>query len=289
MNNPLSELFSTNKDFYRYCADADTKIEDLFQEAITSKKTIVTVIGDAIYNKIVVSAEDAPEKNALRMAMVNLCMHKNFPISVIAKRKGKETDIYKHEQEKIMRLFNEHYANAMDTLLSIVESSEAYKNDFAMLPYSKLRELLPVKSAAEMNIYYPIDSSYLFFLQSVPVQLEVMDNVFGELFARINDRADLTGKLKRAFVKYTVAMCMKRLDMTSLPKTIRNLFDDSKAMRYATQETLRVDKIAAELIQDAVNTIDAINSVLNAEVNNAVDIVTATAENDEKNKFYVIA
>ena len=272
--NVLEELFIDVAQFHLYSpyAESNMNFKDLASSAMSAIKQVQSVISPDIYKKIA-AGEDNDEKDALRSAVANLTLAKQLIFNVLSLRKS-DVDIYKNEQEQMRRAYRDNYYNAMDTLLQLLDSDEEWKKTKTY----KALENLKLKTTYEFDASYPIDNSFLYFFRCVPIQQEALDDYVSGYYERLPEK-DQTNrrKLDRCLAKITVALSLRRFDILEFPATIRNLFEDSKVMRYGTQEQERMLTLSDDLMSQALESLKNIDLSLSG--NTDVDIVTETSFN----------
>lgn len=283
----LEELFLTQKDFMEVVSGTDTgdTFTNLNGSASSARKQISAILTSLLYMDIV-AGNDEDLKDHLRIAMGNLTMAKDISFGVFRRRKA-GVDLYKNEMEKMQRAYIDNYYNAMDSLIECLESDTEDKLNWQKTPYCKLRESLIIKSMDEFNLLYPIDSSYLFFFRTIPLQREILDDIMSDYFERTKEKEDMTTRLKRALAQLTVATAIRQFDIQELPATIRNLHDDSSAQRQASGEESRLLKLAGQLVSKATDTIKNIDLVLSDPESGNVE--TQTSFNEPDDKIYLMA
>lgn len=281
--NVLEELFIDVAQFHLYSpyAESNMNFKDLASSAMSAIKQVQSVISPDIYKKIA-AGEDNDEKDALRSAVANLTLAKQLIFNVLSLRKS-DVDIYKNEQEQMRRAYRDNYYNAMDTLLQLLDSDEEWKKTKT---YKDL-ENLKLKTTYEFDASYPIDNSFLYFFRCVPIQQEALDDYVSGYYERLPEK-DQTNrrKLDRCLAKITVALSLRRFDILEFPSTIRNLFEDSKVMRYGTQEQERMLTLSDDLMLQALESLKNIDLSLSG--NTDVDIVTETSFNRPDDKIYLM-
>lgn len=281
--NVLEELFIDVAQFHLYSpyAESNMNFKDLASSAISAIKQVQSVISPDIYKKIA-AGEDNDEKDALRSAVANLTLAKQLIFNVLSLRKS-DVDIYKNEQEQMRRAYRDNYYNAMDTLLQLLDSDEEWKKTKTY----KALENLKLKTTYEFDASYPIDNSFLYFFRCVPIQQEALDDYVSGYYERLPEK-DQTNrrKLDRCLAKITVALSLRRFDILEFPSTIRNLFEDSKVMRYGTQEQERMLTLSDDLMSQALESLKNIDLSLSG--NTDVDIVTETSFNRPDDKIYLM-
>lgn len=281
--NVLEELFIDVAQFHLYSpyAESNMNFKDLASSAMSAIKQVQSVISPDIYKKIA-AGEDNDEKDALRSAVANLTLAKQLIFNVLSLRKS-DVDIYKNEQEQMRRAYRDNYYNAMDTLLQLLDSDEEWKKTKTY----KTLENLKLKTTYEFDASYPIDNSFLYFFRCVPIQQEALDDYVSGYYERLPEK-DQTNrrKLDRCLAKITVALSLRRFDILEFPATIRNLFEDSKVMRYGTQEHERMLTLSDDLMSQALESLKNIDLSLSG--NTDVDIVTETSFNRPDDKIYLM-
>ena len=281
--NFLEELFIDVAQFHLYSpyAESNMNFKDLASSAMSAIKQVQSVISPDIYKKIA-AGEDNDEKDALRSAVANLTLAKQLIFNVLSLRKS-DVDIYKNEQEQMRRAYRDNYYNAMDTLLQLLDSDEEWKKTKTY----KALENLKLKTTYEFDASYPIDNSFLYFFRCVPIQQEALDDYVSGYYERLPEK-DQTNrrKLDRCLAKITVALSLRRFDILEFPSTIRNLFEDSKVMRYGTQEQERMLTLSDDLLSQALESLKNIDLSLSG--NTDVDIVTETSFNRPDDKIYLM-
>lgn len=281
--NVLEELFIDVAQFHLYSpyAESNMNFKDLASSAMSAIKQVQSVISPDIYKKIA-AGEDNDEKDALRSAVANLTLAKQLIFNVLSLRKS-DVDIYKNEQEQMRRAYRDNYYNAMDTLLQLLDSDEEWKKTKTY----KALENLKLKTTYEFDASYPIDNSFLYFFRCVPIQQEALDDYVSGYYERLPEK-DQTNrrKLDRCLAKITVALSLRRFDILEFPATIRNLFEDSKVMRYGTQEQEKMLTLSDDLMSQALESLKNIDLSLSG--NTDVDIVTETSFNRPDDKIYLM-
>lgn len=281
--NFLEELFIDVAQFHLYSpyAESNMNFKDLASSAMSAIKQVQSVISPDIYKKIA-AGEDNDEKDALRSAVANLTLAKQLIFNVLSLRKS-DVDIYKNEQEQMRRAYRDNYYNAMDTLLQFLDSDEEWKKTKTY----KALENLKLKTTYEFDASYPIDNSFLYFFRCVPIQQEALDDYVSGYYERLpeNDQTNRR-KLDRCLAKITVALSLRRFDILEFPSTIRNLFEDSKVMRYGTQEQERMLTLSDDLMSQALESLKNIDLSLSG--NTDADIVTETSFNRPDDKIYLM-
>lgn len=281
--NVLEELFIDVAQFHLYSpyAESNMNFKDLASSAMSAIKQVQSVISPDIYKKIA-AGEDNDEKDALRSAVANLTLAKQLIFNVLSLRKS-DVDIYKNEQEQMRRAYRDNYYNAMDTLLQLLDSDEEWKKTKTY----KALENLKLKTTYEFDASYPIDNSFLYFFRCVPIQQEALDDYVSGYYERLPEK-DQTNrrKLDRCLAKITVALSLRRFDILEFPSTMRNLFEDSKVIRYGTQEQERMLTLSDDLMSQALESLKNIDLSLSG--NTDVDIVTETSFNRPDDKIYLM-
>lgn len=276
----LEKLFKDLNTFRSYVSGVDTSTTflELDSSAKSATKRIIIILTREVYDNVVAKA-DEEQHEALLTALANLTMANQLPHEVVKMRKS-EVDMYKSEQEAIMRSYIENYYNAMDTLISLLESSndESWKKS----RYCALISSLEIRTADDFDLLYNIDLSYLFFFRCATLQKEVLDEGLKQYFNRCRDNADITELLKRILAKKTVVLALRRFDITEFPSTIRNLFNDSSASRNGTEEQKRMLSLADQLLAEADQLLTSVDMLLSKDENGVIDTDTDFNECDDK-------
>lgn len=284
----LNEFFKDIADMRDYVSlvGSDLEFQELNSSAISARKEIRNIISPAIWDKLKDSDDSGP-LTFLKVAFGNLTMHKALIFTMIAKRLSGGADVYKYEIETMRRQYIDNYFNAMDSLIELLGSDERYKDDWMKLPSCKMIANLQVKSTSEMNSYYGIDMSYLFFFRTIPIQREVLDEKMSGYFQRASGRSELLPRLKRALVLEIVATALLRFDIIELPHTIRSLFDDQKISRSGNTEKTSLENLAGSLQQQASGIILAVEAALAEPSSGNID--SETSFNRESDKFFLMS
>lgn len=269
----LKDIYTDLASFSLYVQGLDSSVsfEQLNSSAVAARKQIADIITSELFELIVGISEPDEKKEHLKMALANLTLYKDAPFDVMRRRKA-NIDLYKNEQERIRRTYADNYFDAMDSLIrALTEEQEVHWIDTSQY---QLLSSLEIKTAAEFDLVYPIDRSYLYFFRTIPIQREVLQLSLGGYFSRTDD-PDLVGKLKYALAMMTVARSLRRFDPMELPLTIRNLLDESTAARQVSADQNRLIALAADLEAQARDIIAVVDSLLD----------TASGELDRKTSF----
>ena len=278
--NILEELFKNLNEFRHYAPYSETNIEfkDLNSSATSARKQICIILSKEVYDKVV--AGEGEMRDSLLSAMANLTLAKQLVFDIVKQRKL-AVDIYKYEMEAMRRSYIENYFSGMDTLIQLLnkeESLEVWKNS----RYCKLLSSLRIRTAEDFDFLYSIDLSYLFFFRIIPLQKEVLDEGMAGYFERVGEDKEKGELLLHALAKGTIALALRRLDIIDLPSTIRNLFEDSKVMRYGTQEQERMLTLAAQLSTEMQETLKKIDMILSNNDSGIIDTETSFNSPDDK-------
>lgn len=284
----LEELFTDVATLREYVPFMDSNIafSELGSSAKSAKKQICVIITPEVYSAIIGKGNGSIFEE-LRTAVANLTLAKQVVFDAINRRK-QEIDIYKHEQESMRRAYIENYYNSMDSLVQELEKSDI--ESWKETRYKKILESLRIKTAPEFYELYPIDGSYLFFFRIIPFQREALEDYMNGYYSRVSDddesKNSIYRKLDRCLAMYTVAKSLRQFDIVEFPSTIRNLFEDSKAMRYGTQEQERVLALSEQLKNEADQLLRDIDTMLsNSEGGNVSTEESYLLPSD---KFYLM-
>jgi len=277
----LEELFLNMSTFRRYVPGIESNVsfDELSSSALSAKKRIVNIISLDVYNRVVKEGKEPVD--SLKSAVANYVAYKQVPFDAIKNRKA-NIDVYKYEQEAMQRNYMENYYNSMDSLIQELNSEN--RDDWSSTQYCKLLNSLPIKTTEEFDTLYPIDSSYLFFFRCIPLQKEVYDDYLRTYFEWEIEQ-EIKEKLKRILAKWTISVALWRFDIIDFPVTIRDLFSDSKAMRYGTQEQQRLLDISNQLRDEASEALKSIDLFINEQ---SIDICTQTSFNEPDDKIILM-
>lgn len=276
----LEELFKNLTEFRHYAPYSETNIEfkDLNSSASSARKQICIILSTEVYD--IVLKKEGEIHDALLTAMANLTLAKQLVFDVVKQRKS-DVDIYKYEMEAMRRSYIENYFSGMDTLIQLLnkeDSLEEWKNS----RYCKLLSSLRIQTAEDFDFLYSIDLSYLFFFRIIPLQKEVLDEGMVSYFERVGESKEYIELLLHALAKGTIALALRRLDILDFPSTIRNLFEDSKVMRYGTQEQERMLTLAAQLSSEVQEALKKVDMLLSNNDSGIVDTETSFNTSDDK-------
>lgn len=276
----LEELFKNLTEFRHYAPYSETNIEfkDLNSSASSARKQICIILSKEVYD--IVLKKEGEIHDALLTAMANLTLAKQLVFDVVKQRKS-DVDIYKYEMEAMRRSYIENYFSGMDTLIQLLnkeDSLEEWKNS----RYCKLLSSLRIQTAEDFDFLYSIDLSYLFFFRIIPLQKEVLDEGMVSYFERVGESKEYIELLLHALAKGTIALALRRLDILDFPSTIRNLFEDSKVMRYGTQEQERMLTLAAQLSSEVQEALKKVDMLLSNNDSGIVDTETSFNTSDDK-------
>lgn len=268
--NILVDIFKNFSTFSLYAPGVETNMDlnDLRSSGLTARKRIETVISRTVFDELLKEEENSPLMEALRAAMANMTMANQIIFDSVNRRKG-EVNVYKYELEAMKRSYMENYCNAIDTLVQLL--SEPTEGDIAELwrktPYFPILERCEIKTMDQMDSIYPIDTSYLYFFRTIPLQKETLDEVMSIYFEKLTDdnRERIRPILLLALVKKTIAKSLRRFDILEFPSTIRNLFDDSHAARSGKDESSAIFALADRLDREAEELLSNADTLLSSE------------------------
>lgn len=268
--NILVDIFKNFSTFSLYAPGVETNMDlnDLRSSGLTARKRIETVISRAVFDELLKEKEDSPLMEALRAAMANMTMANQIIFDSVNRRKS-EVNVYKYELEAMKRSYMENYCNSIDTLVQLL--SEPTEGEIAELwrktPYFPILERCEIKTMDQMDSIYPIDASYLYFFRTIPLQKETLDEVLSIYFEKLTDdnRERIRPILLLALVKKTIAKSLRRFDILEFPSTIRNLFDDSHAVRSGKDESSAIFALADRLDREAEELLSNADTLLSSE------------------------
>ena len=280
----LYQLFPTLADFRESAPNVESTADfkALNATAISTRKTIVGVISEPIWNKIK-SEMDTDALMYLRSAWANRTMYAQKIFVAVNNRLEKKGDTYKYELEAMKRQYIDNYHNAMDSLLQILSNDASY--DWESSWMGKQMASLKIKSVLDFEEYYHIDTAYLYFTRTVPIQKKELLLTFNSYYDKITDREDLLPNLNTALVYTIIARTLQQFDIIELPPTIRNYFDDNTLSRNGKDERDAVNGMADSFLSDADSLLDNIDLAL---TDGTTNVDTGTDVNDESNKYYLM-
>lgn len=279
----LDQIFPTVADMIDSCPgfDGNKTFQQINSSAISARKLILDIITKPIWDKIAAET-DSDELMYLRVAFANLTMYKDGIFHIIDERKSTNTTVYKYEYEQMKRQYIDNHYNALDSLIGILEA-DTDKYQWSETQYAKLRESLKIRTAMDFNTYYPIDTSFLYFFRTIPLQRQILNEFVSDYYDKISARTDLLERLNSALVYLTVASSLTKFDIIEFPPTMRSLFDDNTANRSGKDEQTAIERVAAGLTAKATDILNNIDMVL---TDPATNIDTGTNFNEESNPYY---
>lgn len=280
----LNQLFPTLADFRESAPNVESTADfkALNATAISTRKTIVGVISEPIWDKIK-SETDTDALMYLRSAWANRTMYAQKIFVAVNNRLEKKGDTYKYELEAMKRQYIDNYHNAMDSLLQILSNDVSY--DWESSWMGKQMASLKIKSVLDFEEYYHIDTAYLYFTRTVPIQKKELLLTFNSYYDKIADREDLLPNLNTALVYTIIARTLQQFDIIELPPTIRNYFDDNTLSRNGKDERDAVNGMADNFLSDADSLLGNIDLAL---TDGTTNVDTGTDVNDEENKYYLM-
>lgn len=283
MSTVLDQIFPTVADMIDSCPgfDGNKTFQQINSSAISARKLILDIITKPIWDKIAAET-DSDELMYLRVAFANLTMYKDGIFHIIDERKSTNTTVYKYEYEQMKRQYIDNHYNALDSLIGILET-DTTKYQWSETHYAKLRESLKIRTAMDFNTYYPIDTSFLYFFRTIPLQRQILNEFVSDYYAKVVGRTDLLERLNSALVNLTVASSLAKFDIIEFPPTMRSLFDDNTANRSGKDEQTAIERVAAGLTAKATDILNNIDMVL---TDPATNIDTGTNFNEESNSYY---
>lgn len=289
--NILVDIFKNFSTFSLYAPGVETNMDlnDLRSSGLTARKRIETVISRAVFDELLKEEENSPLMEALRAAMANMTMANQIIFDSVNRRKS-EVNVYKYELEAMKRSYMENYCNAIDTLVQLL--SEPTEGEIAELwlktPYFPILERCEIKTMDQMDSIYPIDASYLYFFRTIPLQKETLDEVMSIYFEKLTDdnRERIRPILLLALVKKTIAKSLRRFDILEFPSTIRNLFDDSHAVRSGKDESSAIFALADRLDREAEELLSNADTLLSSET--VSDLCSNSAYNNPDDNIIML-
>lgn len=282
----LTEIFDNVQDF-RKCApgvNANLGFDELNASAESARKQILKVISVTMWTKIILD-KDSDLCALLKNALANLTMYKDLVFQIVGSRNsGSQVEVYKHEVENMQRSYIDNYYSAMDSLLELIESDADFQNTAT---YSR-RSTLRIKNAEELDNYYPIDQSYLFYARTTSFQREILVERLSDYYDQSDaNEGRFTEKLNVILAKMIIAKALRVFDVIELPVTLRSLYKESKALRNGTSESAIVMQMADALDQQALDALKNIDLLLEDHSDDG-SVDTETSFNEPCDKIYLL-
>lgn len=283
----LNQLFPTLADFIEAAPGVEktgVTFSSLNAVAISARKSITGVISGDIWNQIA-GETDTDALMYLRSAWANRIMYGYNVFVTVGNRHEKKADTYKYELEAMRRLYIDNYHNAMDSLLHILSEDPAYNWSDTWM--ARQMEGLRLRTVLDFESFYSIDTSYLYFIRTVPIQKKELLLTFNGYYEKLDaaGRDDLLPNLDTALVYTIIARTLLQFDIIELPPTIRNYFDDNTLSRNGKDERDALTNMANDFLSDANKLLGNIDLALTDDSGN---LDTGTNLNDEGNKYYLM-
>lgn len=283
----LNQLFPTLADFIEAAPGVEktgVTFASLNAVAISARKSISGVISGDIWSQIA-GETDTDALMYLRSAWANRIMYGYNVFVTVGNRHEKKADTYKYELEAMRRLYIDNYHNAMDSLLHILSEDPAYNWSDTWM--ARQMEGLRLRTVLDFESFYSIDTSYLYFIRTVPIQKKELLLTFNGYFEKLDaaGRDDLLPNLDTALVYTIIARTLLQFDIIELPPTIRNYFDDNTLSRNGKDERDALTNMANDFLSDANKLLGNIDLALTDDSGN---LDTGTNLNDEGNKYYMM-
>ncbi|MDD2231231.1 MAG: hypothetical protein PHY48_17750 [Candidatus Cloacimonetes bacterium] len=282
----LTEIFDNVQDFRRSApgVDANLSFDELNASAESARKQILKVISITLWSKIILDKE-SDLCALLKNALANLTMYKDLVFQIVSTRNsGSSAEVYKHEVENMQRSYIDNYYSAMDSLLELIESDADFQNTAT---YSR-RSTLRIKNAEELDNYYPIDQSYLFYARTTSFQREILVERLSDYYDQSDaNEGRFTEKLNVILAKMIIAKALRVFDVIELPVTLRSLYKESKALRNGTSESAIVMQMADALDQQALDALKNIDLLLEDHSDDG-SVDTETSFNEPCDKIYLL-
>lgn len=283
----LNQLFPTLADFIEAAPGVEktgVTFASLNAVAISARKSITGVISGDIWNQIA-GETDTDALMYLRSAWANRIMYGYNVFVTVGNRHEKKADTYKYELEAMRRLYIDNYHNAMDSLLHILSEDPAYNWSDTWM--ARQMEGLRLRTVLDFESFYSIDTSYLYFIRTVPTQKKELLLTFNGYYEKLDaaERDDLLPNLDTALVYTIIAHTLLQFDIIELPPTIRNYFDDNTLSRNGKDERDALTNMANDFLSDANKLLGNIDLALTDDSGN---LDTGTNLNDEGNKYYMM-
>lgn len=276
-----TNILTTIAEYMKYApgVDAGLQVSNLQPSFFTARKAIAIIITDTIYDKIVALESTDEKKQLLTGALANLTLSNYKVFDAVNTRINQGKEIYKYELTAMRREYINNHFTYIDSLIALLEKGEG-DSDWKATPLYKLKETLPIKSLAQFESYYPIDSSYFFFFKTINLQQDVVRRLINPIVkieAIVGNKEQLM-KVEQATVLYTVARAIELFDVYELPMNIRNTSGQGDVATHKLYDTewqkdtaMALRKEAKELVLSVANQLNSRNSVSDTALNNESD------------------
>ncbi|MBQ9474655.1 MAG: hypothetical protein IJU69_00155 [Bacteroidales bacterium] len=282
----FTDLFSSFAELSKYAEGltADTPYAELHPSIRTTGAEIVKLISQPVYDAIAgyAALEHPTDAQAAALELLRTAMaagaQYRFAIFSAVKKNGSEASLYKYQHEEMKDHYQSAYWTAIDGLLDWLDENSDTGGYAGSAQYRE-RQALPVKSAAEFNRYYGIDSSSLFYSKVLFLIRQVWASRIAPVVGAHTDNEDIMEAARTALCYAVMAKAVMHFDITELPRSIRWDYNHEYTKASQMQERSR---LAADLNSQAAAFLESIQNLIKASAGGDV----RHNYNEEGNKFY---
>lgn len=248
-------------------------------------KAVSDIVGFEVFNEIADLA-DSPLLEDMKSAVANRLMYDYKLFETITKRQTGQADTYKYELEAMQNTYLSFYYDSVDSVFRSLSDPNCPISAWKESAASKAREELLIKGTAEFNSFYGIDNSDFFFFVSIFLQRMVIDKYLTAFsLGDMND--DNLRRLKSIVARLTVASALRQLDITMLPRTLRNPTVDG-AYRHASSEQQTMYALSEYLFAQCDRDLAQLTFEINAPAQ-GVNLPSETNLNNPEYKFFLMS
>ena len=219
------DFFNSIDELQQYApgVESSLQLQTLLPSYLTARQAIISVVTQKVWNELVAETENEDLLAVVRIAVANRIMYEH-QIFLATEKNNTDQKMYKYQYEEIKDKYITLYWSAMDSLLSYLDGNSGYGEWGKSEGYLQRQSLL-VKSAAEFNFYFGIDSSPYFFSKVQFLIRKTTDDHIKPRVGKLEDvkpDSDFGKKVLRALCYHVMAQAVQLFDLTELPKSIRN-------------------------------------------------------------------
>jgi hypothetical protein len=307
----ITDYFTTVTQIKAYIRgiDASADITSFAPVYRPAAKKFVNLVGQKTYDLLAEHIETPPtpaveELDAAveysRAALANLMAIPWFDFDS-GSRNATDKKLYRYQEDKIIEAYLENAWAELDQLISYIEADIAkaaadesptpYETPFEDFAESELytqRNGFYIKSAAEFNKLYNINSSSYFYYNVADIMREVENENIKPRFKEASDDTDMLWLVKKAIAFETMSIACQRLDYTELPKGIRNDIIKEIGASVNRNELGSVKgNLATMLHNKALEYFGKIDLSLQSSASEDAPVVPDAEVNSEDNKYYL--
>jgi len=279
------DFFDSISELQQYApgVEASLKLNTLLPSYLTTRQAIISVVTKDVWDALLAEKGNLDLLAIVRTALANRIMYEH-QIFLATDKNNTDRKLYKYQYEELKDKYITLYWSAMDNLLGYLDANSEYGGWKDSEGY-KQRQLLLVKSAAEFNFYFGIDSSPYFFSKVQFLIRKTTDDHVKPRVGKLEDvkaDSDFGKKVLRVLCYHVMAQAVQLFDLTELPKSIRNdithEFSKSGSMMQVRE------KLATTLMADVnhyYSEIERLKAAGNGYTQHVVN------HNQEGNSFYL--